>query len=41
MHALIVISHPNRLSLTHALAEQFARGVESRDGSFEYADLHA
>ena len=41
MHALIVISHPNRSSLTHALAEQFARGIESRGGSFEYADLHA
>ena len=43
MHTLIVISHPNPDSLTHAIAERVAEGIASADASntFEIADLAA
>jgi NAD(P)H dehydrogenase (quinone) len=42
MHALIVVSHPNSQSLTHAVARSFAEGVaESGDHSAEIADIFA
>lgn len=43
MHALIVVSHPDRRSLTHAVAEHVGRGVVLSDAqhSVEIADLMA
>lgn len=42
MHALIVISHPDRNSLTHAVGERIAAGISaSSEHSFEIADLAA
>lgn len=43
MHTLIVVSHPNADSLTHAVARQIGEGVRSssRDHSVEIADLAA
>jgi NAD(P)H dehydrogenase (quinone) len=43
MHALIVISHPNRDSLTHAVAESIADGLNASGGAHtvEIADLDA
>ncbi|GHV00961.1 NAD(P)H dehydrogenase (quinone) [Campylobacterota bacterium] len=43
MHALVVVSHPNPKSLTHAVAAQIAEGVSasSPSNSFENADLAA
>ena len=43
MHALIVVDHDDPRSLTHALAQQIAKGLSERDPSntFEIADLHA
>lgn len=42
MHALIVVSHPDPKSLTHAVARSFAEGVaESGHHSTEIADLTA
>jgi NAD(P)H dehydrogenase (quinone) len=43
MHALIVVSHPNAKSLTHAVAARVAEGVSafSPSNSFETADLAA
>lgn len=39
MHALIVVSHPDRASLTHAVAQQLAEGVAGAGDTFEMADL--
>jgi len=42
MHALIVVSHPDSRSLTHAVARSFAEGVEeSGDHTTEIADIAA
>lgn len=42
MHALIVVSHPNPQSLTHAIAAEVAAGVSSNpQNTFEIADLAA
>ncbi len=43
MHAVIVTSHPNPASLTHAVAARVAQGIESAMGahSYEFADLAA
>lgn len=43
MHALIVVSHPNPKSLTHAVAAQVTEGVTASNpaDSFEIADLAA
>ncbi|ALD92362.1 NAD(P)H dehydrogenase [Cupriavidus gilardii CR3] len=43
MHALIVVSHPNRESLTHAVANHIASGLSAsgRHHTFELADLAA
>lgn len=42
MHALIVVSHPDRQSLTHAVARSFAEGIaESGDHTAEIADIAA
>ena len=42
MHALIVVSHPDPQSLTHAVARAFAEGVaKSGDHTTEIADLSA
>ncbi|MCU0074330.1 NAD(P)H-dependent oxidoreductase [Pseudomonas koreensis] len=43
MHALIVVDHDDPRSLTHALAQQIAKGLSENDPSntFEIADLHA
>ncbi|MEI2415118.1 NAD(P)H-dependent oxidoreductase [Orrella sp. JC864] len=43
MHALIVIAHPDRLSLTHAVAARVAAGIAESGPrhSFELADLSA
>lgn len=43
MHALIVVAHDDPRSLTHALAQQIAKGLSESDPSntFEIADLHA
>ena len=41
MHVLIVIDHPDQNSLTHALAQRFAEGLDKKGHSFEFADLHA
>jgi NAD(P)H dehydrogenase (quinone) len=42
MHALIVVSHPNPQSLTHAVARAFANGVSgSGDHTTEIADIAA
>ena len=43
MHTLIVLSHPNSTSLTHAIAEQIAQGIgaASLDNTVEVADLAA
>lgn len=39
MHALIVTSHPDSGSLTHAIAERLAQGVGQSGATFEMADL--
>lgn len=41
MHAIIVTSHPNSGSLTHAIAARIGEGIASLTGchSFEFADL--
>ena len=44
MHALIVIAHPDRASLTHAIAARVAEGITEADATthtFEMADLTA
>lgn len=43
MHALIVVSHPNQKSFTHAVAAQVANGISAShpQPSFEIADLAA
>lgn len=43
MHALIVVSHPDRKSFTHSVADHIAEGVSSSGSgnSFEIADLAA
>lgn len=43
MHSLIVVSHPNRASLTHAVGHQVAEAIRAADGdnSAEFADLSA
>ena len=43
MHALIVISHPNRNSLTHAIAANIKDGLNTTGGAHtvEIADLDA
>lgn len=42
MHALIVVSHPDSQSLTHAVAQAFAKGVTaSGEHSTEIADIAA
>lgn len=42
MHALIVLSHPDQQSLTHAIAKSFAGGVEEQgQHSAEIADIAA
>lgn len=43
MHALLVIAHPNPMSLTHAVAAHLAQGLALSDAShsFEVADLAA
>lgn len=42
MHALIVVSHPDPESLTHAVAHSFAQGVaQSGDHTTETADIAA
>lgn len=42
MHALIVISHPDPQSLTHAIARSFAEGIEQRgQHTTEIADIAA
>ena len=43
MHALIVVAHDDPRSLTHALAQQIAKGLSESDlsNTFEIADLHA
>jgi len=41
MHTLIVVSHPDRQSLTHHVARQLAEGIESTGSSIEIADLAA
>lgn len=42
MHALIVVSHPDPRSLTHAVAQAIASGLEATPGhTVEYADLAA
>lgn len=42
MHALIVVSHPDPESLTHAVARSFAQGVaQSGDHTTEIADIAA
>lgn len=43
MHAIIVTSHPNPGSLTHAIAARIADGITNSNGghSHEFADLAA
>lgn len=41
MHVLVVISHPNPASFTHALAARCILGAERAGASHEIADLHA
>lgn len=42
MHALIVVSHPDSQSLTHAVAQAFAKGLAASGGhSTEIADIAA
>jgi len=42
MHALIVVSHPDAQSLTHAVARSFAEGIAaSGEHTTEFADLAA
>lgn len=43
MHATIVVAHPNRASLTHAIADKISEGIMTSDGthSVERADLTA
>ena len=41
MHALIVVSHPNTDSLTHAVAARIGAGLVHEQHSFEIADLSA
>ncbi|HWP17621.1 MAG TPA: NAD(P)H-dependent oxidoreductase [Burkholderiaceae bacterium] len=41
MHALIVVSHPDPASLTHAVARRIAEGAQAAGHTCEMADLHA
>lgn len=43
MHALIVVAHPDRASLTHAVVQKVSEGIAASDAtrSFEIADLIA
>lgn len=41
MHALIVLSHPEIASLTHAVAARIGQGVAISGHTFQIADLHA
>lgn len=43
MHAVIVVAHPDRTSLTHAVAQKVSEGIAAAgaDNSFEIADLSA
>lgn len=41
MHALIVVSHPDRESLSHGIATRVAEGVSRSGHTFELADLSA
>jgi len=43
MHSLIVVSHPNRASLTHAVGNEVADAIRAADSgnSAEIADLSA
>ncbi|MGF9563451.1 NAD(P)H-dependent oxidoreductase [Neorhizobium sp. JUb45] len=41
MHALIVLSHPDTASLTHAVATRIGEGLVEAGSSFEIADLHS
>lgn len=41
MHVLVVISHPNPRSFTHALVERFCDGARDAGHTVEIADLHA
>jgi NAD(P)H dehydrogenase (quinone) len=41
MHVLVVLSHPDPASLSHALAQRFIEGVEKAGHTAELADLHA
>lgn len=40
MHVLIVYSHPNPESFTHALLESFSRGLKDGGHTFEVVDLY-
>lgn len=41
MHALIVLSHPDVASLTHAVSARIGEGVVETGNTFEMADLHS
>jgi len=40
MHVLIVYSHPNPESFTHALMESFSRGLQKSGHTYEVVDLY-
>ncbi|MDP9838847.1 NAD(P)H dehydrogenase (quinone) [Neorhizobium huautlense] len=40
MHALIVLSHPDPASLSHAIAARIGEGIVAAGHAFEIADLH-
>ncbi len=40
MHVLVVLSHPNSNSLSHATAQRFMEGVIEAGHTCELADLH-
>ncbi|UCG61044.1 MAG: NAD(P)H-dependent oxidoreductase [Candidatus Zixiibacteriota bacterium] len=41
MHVLVVYAHPNRRSFTHALLEEFIRGLADGGHTYEINDLYA
>lgn len=43
MHAVIVVAHPDRTALTHAVAQKVSEGIAAAgaENSFEIADLSA
>lgn len=41
MHVLVVLSHPDKNSFSHAIARHFMNGVEEAGHTSELADLHA